>query len=106
MKNNQIYDKWGISEDKYNIRKASIWNKHDATHSWKQRLFRSRNPITLVFLRFHHLSDSDKQCGKAGEILVNSINSYTSHVRDMCAEYKDFTVKEEKIKMPYKITLS
>ena len=46
------------------------------------------------------ISKDDKRCRKAGEILVNSINSYTSHVREKCVQYRDFTVKEAKIKMP------
>ena len=46
------------------------------------------------------ISNDDKRCTKAGEILVNSINSYTSHVREKCVQYGDFTVTQAKIKMP------
>ena len=46
------------------------------------------------------IHSDDKRCRKAGEILINSINSYTSHAREKCVEYRDFTVKEAKIKMP------
>ena len=46
------------------------------------------------------ISNKDPRAKKAGEILLNSINSYTSKFRDMCFEYSDFTVKEAKVKMP------